>query len=201
MPRERIFIQERLSYFPPSEEPLSANTGVYEGRACTWIFGPGCGPRAAENILGLPGEKRVVLSHFHRDHMANWDKVPWTHLYQGRHTFRYTGSGEVVQGSCTPEEGVRLIEIPSSHAKGCIGMEVEERYAFLGDAVYSGTREGRIAYNANLLADEMKVLRELKAEYFLLSHSEPFLRTKEDVLAELEAVYARRDTQSTYIFL
>lgn len=202
---ERISIDDRLSYWKASEEPLSADIGVLEGDKYTWIFDVGNSPEAADCIRSLPGPKRVVLSHFHQDHTGNWREAEFETLYQGAHTFRYTGVGEIVRGSLTMEDGVqiRLFEIPSSHAKGCIGMEVDEKYAFLGDAAYCTAKntQGRPAYNANLLADELKVLRALKAQCFLLSHNDAFVRPRADVLAELEEIYARRDPQNPYIFI
>ena len=202
---ERISINDRLSYWKASQEPLSADIGVLEGDKYTWIFDMGNSPEAADCIRSIPGPKRVVLSHFHQDHIGNWREVEFETLYQGAHTFQYTNVGEIVRGSLTLEDGaaIRLFEIPSSHAKGCIGMEVDETYAFLGDAAYCTAKytQGRLAYNANLLADELKVLRTLKAQYFLLSHDDAFIRRKEEVLAELEEIYARRDPQSAYIFV
>ena len=203
MPPKPIPITDRLSYWKASSEPLSADIGVLKGRECTWIFDVGNGPKAAGCIKSLPGLKRAVLSHFHMDHIGNWREARAETLYQGAYTFRHTGMGEIVRGSLALEDGVRLFEIPSSHAKGCIGMEVDETYAFLGDAVYCTAKhtQGRLAYNAGLLADELKVLRGIKAQYFLLSHDEAFIRKKEEVLAELEEIYGRRDPQSPYIFL
>lgn len=202
---ERIPIDKRLSYWKASQEPLSADIGVLEGDKYTWIFDVGNGPEAAGCIRSIPGPKRVALSHFHQDHIGNWREAASETLYQGAHTFRYTGVGEIVRGSLTLKDGalIRLFEIPSSHAKGCIGMEVDEKYAFLGDATYCTAKytQGRPAYNANLLADELKVLRSLKATYVLLSHNDAFVRRKEDVLAELEEIYALRDPQNPYIFV
>lgn len=198
---EPIPITGRLFYWKASPEPLSADIGVWKGREYTWIFDVGNGPEAAECLRSIPGPKRVVLSHFHQDHTGNWREVEFETLYQGAYTFRHTGMGEIVRGSLALEDGVRLFEIPSSHTKGCIGMEVDETYAFLGDAAYCAVRQGKPAYNANLLAEELKVLRGLKASYFLLSHHDTFIRKKEDALAELEAVYSLRDSRSPYIFV
>ena len=194
-------ITGRLFYWKASSDPLSADIGVLKGRECTWIFDVGNGPEAAECLRSIPGPKRAVLSHFHQDHTGNWREVEFETLYQGAYTFRHTGAGEIVRGSLALEDGVRLFEIPSSHAGGCIGMEVDETYAFLGDATYCAVKQGRPAYNASLLAEELKVLRELKAPYFLLSHHDGFIRKKEEVLAELETIYSRRDPHDPYIFV
>lgn len=202
---ERIAIGDRISYWKALRDPLSADIGVVQGRACTWVFDVGNGPHAAECLGSLSGPKRAVLSHFHQDHMGNWREAEFEALYQGTYTFRHTGAGEIVRESRSfEEEAVRLFPIPSCHAKGCIGMEVDGTWAFLGDAVYcSIVRHGREgpAYNVSLLAEEIRVLRGLRARYFLLSHDEGFVREKEDVLAELEEIYGRRDPKYPYIFV
>lgn len=203
MTPEKIWLDDGLFYWKATEDPLSADVGVFEGRDGFWVFDVGSSPEAAACIRSLPRPRRVVLSHFHPDHTANLPEIEFDALYQGRYTFRRTDMGQVVEAVCEPEPGVRLFPLPSSHAKGCVGMEVDEKYAFLGDATYCTVQhaQGRPAYNATLLADELKVLHTLKAPYFLLSHDDVFVRKKADVLAELEEIYARRDPQNPYIFL
>ena len=98
------------------------------------------------------------------------------------------------------ENGIHLFPIPSCHAKGCVGLEYEG-YAFLGDATYSTIKENRVAYNAGVLKEMIAVLKSLQADWFLLSHSEPFAKPKAEVLAQLEKIYALRDRQEPYIFV
>ncbi len=200
---ERIKIDDRITYWKATENPLSADIGVVEGDEYTWIFDVGCSEAAVACVQGLMKPKKVILSHFHQDHITNWSKVDYQTLYQGGHTLRYTRNGEIVSGSLELQDGVkiRLFELPCSHAKGTIGLEVNEKYAFLGDATYCTRKDGKPAYNANLLAEEIKVLRSLKADYFLLSHDKKFVRRKEVVLAQLEGIYAKRDAKSAYIFV
>ena len=200
---ERISIDDIVTYWKATEEPLSADVGVIQGDKYTWLYDVGCSEEAAACIQSLQKPKKVVLSHFHPDHTRNLSKITFDTLYQGGHTLRYTKQGEVVKGHLWLEDGVRLhlFELPCSHAKGSIGLEVNEKYAFLGDATYCAVKDGGGIYNVNLLAEEIKVLRELKAEYFLLSHDKRFVRRKEVVLAQLEGIYARRDRQSAYIVL
>lgn len=201
MTPEKIRLDDRLFYWKATEDPLSADVGVFEGRDGFWVFDVGSSPEAAACIQSLPGPKYVVLSHFHPDHTANLSKIAFDVLYQGRFTFRRTNVGEVVEAVCTPEAGVRLFPLPSSHAKGCLGMEIGGKYAFLGDGTYCAMREGRPAYNVSLLAELLRTLRSLDAPWFLLSHDSAFVRKKEEVLAELEEIYARRDPKSAYIFV
>lgn len=196
-----ISISPRLGYWPASPDPLCADIGVYEGRDSLWIFDVGCGEQAAERINRLPGKKRVVISHFHQDHMGNLPRISREELYLGRYTLRHAGAGQVVEAPMEPEPGLRLFPIPSSHAKGCLGMEVGGRYAFLGDAAYSTRVDGRIRYNATLLQDTIRTLEALSAPWFLLSHGEPFARPKEEVLEELREIYTRRAQGEAYIDL
>lgn len=199
----RIRIDDRISYWKSTKDPLSADIGVVEGDAFTWIFDVGSSDEAAWSVQSIPMQKNIVLSHFHKDHIGNLGRIDCQKIYQGTHTFRYTHKGEVVRGNQCIRDGVilHLFECPSSHAKGTIGLEIDGKYAFLGDALYCTMKEGKSAYNANLLAEEIRVLRDLHAEYFLISHDENFVQRKEEVLARLESIYKQRNTKSAYIFL
>ena len=199
---ERIQISERISYWKATEEPLSADIGVVTGDKYIWVFDAGDGEEALRCVCSLEAPVNLVLSHFHKDHIGNVEKMNYSNLYQGAHTLKYTHAGEVIRGDMWIEDGVtiHLFEIPSGHAKGCIGMEVGE-YAFLGDAIYCSIKDGKPVYNANLLGEQIKVLRALQAKYFLLSHRERFACKKEVVLRQLESIYAKRDSQSAWIFV
>lgn len=198
---QRIKITDQITYWKATQNPLSADIGVVEGNQYTWIFDVGSSETSVKCIDSIVGQKNVILSHFHQDHIGNISKIDFKTLYQGAHTKRYTKAGEVVCKHLEIEDGVKihLFELPCSHAKGSVGLEVNEKYAFLGDATYPTMKDGKPAYNANLLAEEIKVLQALKAEYVLLSHSEEFVHRKEDVIAKLETIYALRDAQSAYI--
>lgn len=199
---ERIQISERISYWKATENPLSADIGVVEGDKYIWVFDAGDGEEAYECIQSFIRPVNLVVSHFHKDHIGNVKMIDAYNIYQGAHTLKYTSRGGVVHGDIWLEDGARihLFEIPSGHAKGCIGMEVDEEYAFLGDAIYCAIKNGKPAYNANLLAEQIKVLRSLKSKYFLLSHRERFVCKKEVVLRQLEGIYAKRDAKNAWIY-
>ena len=90
-------------------------------------------------------------------------------------------------------------KIPSSHAKGSLALEVDETWCFLGDAAYATQKSGQTVYNAERLLAEIRVLKNVRAPYFLLSHSEPFQQNKEDVLEWMEATYEKRKRDESYI--
>ena len=73
--------------------------------------------------------------------------------------------------------------------------------AFLGDGLYACVKQGRRACNASVLAETLRTLKGLRADRLLLSHDDAHIRTRAEVMAELEAVYARRRPGEAYIFL
>ena len=196
-----VTITDRISYLPGGENPLSSEVVIIKGDTYTWIFDVGDGEEALSFVKGFEGEKNVVLSHFHGDHTKNLSKVTYHQLYQGANTRKYTGVGEVVERELTIEDGVKLtlFPIPCSHAKGCLGLVVDDTYAFLGDAVYPADKKGELLYNVSLLAQEIALLKEVKAEYFCVSHKSGFVYKKKAIIAFLESVYRRRKPGEAYI--
>lgn len=63
----------------------------------------------------------------------------------------------------------------------------------MGDALYTKVNDGRYIFNAQLLQEEIAVLKSLKASFLLVSHFDGLIRRKEDVIAELETIFKRRE--------
>ena len=193
-------INGQTTFLPAAETPLSANVVFIQCGGETWIFDVGCSDEAAEKINSVEGKKNIVLSHFHPDHTGNIERVSYDELYAGAFTCKRFKTGTTVNEHMFFESGIHLFPLPSGHAKGSIGLEYKN-CAFLGDAVYSMKKNGRIAYNAELLKKEIAVLKSLDAERFFISHSEPFGKTKAEVVEELERIYMLFDKHEPYIFL
>lgn len=198
-----IKITDDISYIPASSNPLSADIGIIWGKEHIWLFDVGNGLDLVTFIEKMPGNKNIVLSHFHPDHIANLEQIHYQDLYIGAHTYQYTHKGTIIKNKQSFHDGINLelFELPSSHAKGSLGLEVNGLYAFLGDGIYSTRKKGKTCYNANLLKEEIQILKALKAKYFLLSHDEKFIYPKEEIIQQLEKIYALRDPQTAYIFL
>ena len=192
---KKITISERISYIEATEEPLSADIGIIRCGDTEWLYDVGNDLR---NLDGLDGEYNVVLSHFHQDHTGSLDKIRVGELYVSGATFRHTGWGTVVNGELTIGD-LRIFQIPSSHTKGCLGLEIGNEYAFVGDALYCKAKDGHYVYNAQLLKDEIEVLKRLKASKLLVSHFKGLVRTKDEVIAELEQIYSKKEKNNPYI--
>lgn len=185
---DEIQISEKISCLPSHENPLSAEIGIIRDQGVTWLYDVGDGEN---HIPDLDGGYCVVLSHFHQDHTGNIGKIPVRELYVSKETFAHVHSGTVVAEPVSIGN-LRIFPLPSSHTKGCLGLEIDGMYAFVGDALYCRSKNGRYYYNAQLLQEEIAVLKNLRAPWLLVSHHPGLVRKKEEVIAELEAIYKTR---------
>ncbi|MGN0167828.1 MAG: MBL fold metallo-hydrolase [Acetatifactor sp.] len=197
----KVKITDCIHYIKATDIPLSSDVGIVDGKEYCWIFDVGNNEEARQTLGGITKNKAVVLSHFHPDHTGNLDKVSYSRLYCGDNTFKYTKTGEIVDTESFIEDGVsiHLFKIPSSHAKGSVGMEVNGEYAFWGDAAYCTTKNGKHVYNAQLLLEQIRLLESLSSKYILLSHEKEFVTEKDRLLEELRGWYGKRDAKSPYI--
>ena len=190
-------ISDKISYIPATEDPLSADIGIIREGGQTWLYDVGDGAAA---IDGLTGIFQVVLSHFHQDHTGNLQKLHIQNLYVSGETRRHIGMGTVVTGDLY-FGALHLFPLPSSHCKGCLGLEVEGRYAFVGDALYCKTKNGAYTFSVQLVHDLLAVLKKLTAPDLLVSHFPGMIRPRADVIAEFEALYAMRQPGNNEILL
>lgn len=186
---KELIITESIHYIEAGAEPLSADVGIIQAGGHIWLYDVGNG---VESLALLPKGCRVVLSHFHADHSGNLAFAAPEAVYGSGETVRHTHTGTVVTSDLVVD-GLRIFPLPSSHAKGCLGLEVNGTYAFVGDALYCKVRDGFYCYNAQLLRDEIAVLKGLRADTLLVSHRPGLVQPKAEAIARLEAIYALRE--------
>ncbi len=196
-------IDDRIFYWKATTEPLSSDVIAVRGDKALWLYDVGDNEKLSHIIEALPEEKNIILSHFHKDHIGNLTKLTFKELYQSNNTYKYTGVGNIIKENMVIDDGIKLqlFELTSSHSKGCIALVVNKKYAFLGDATYCTMKNGQAVYNSQLLYDEIKQLKSIETEYFVLSHDERFNRNKHEVIAELEEIYSSREKNNPYIVL
>ncbi len=192
---EEIRISDTISYIEASDDPLSADIGIIRRDNGIWLYDVGNGEK---NIVGLNGNYHIVLSHFHTDHTGNIDRIQARALYVSKETHGHIRRGTIVRGDVCMD-GLRVFQLPSSHARGCLGLEVDEEYAFVGDGLYCKVRDGCFVYNATLLKDEILVLEKLKASRLLVSHFKGLIRERDEVTEELKEIYGKREKDNPEI--
>ena len=188
-------INEKISYIECSDDPLSADIGIIRDGDAVWLYDVGSDERA---ISELTGNYNVVLSHFHQDHTGNIGKLNIKEAFVSPETKRHVQMGTVAEKDIYVGN-LHIFPLPSSHCKGCLGLEVEETYAFVGDALYSKFRDGYYIFNAQLVKDAIAVLKKLKAPYLLVSHFKGLVRCRDEVIAELTELYQHRGNNSQEI--
>ena len=113
---EPIRISDRIYHYPAIEMPLAADVGVVEGDTYTWLFdlGPHTAALQALQMLRTPQAPDpakplcLALSHFHQDHIAGFDQLPLHELYVGKHTYKYTHRGIVVESDLYIDDGIKI---------------------------------------------------------------------------------------------
>jgi len=231
-----VKLTDRIHYLQMSNDPLSADVIAVRGDSAWWIFDVGACDEAARFINELPRifadhgaaesatnlakcdnganlAKNVVISHFHRDHLLNVQRmcsgeIPLDidALYVGAYTSKTFGEIEgvaknVVMEPLSFDDGVQIhiLPMPNSHAKGSLALIVDD-YVFLGDATYPMVGHGSPdVYNVQILGEQIKLLKTLSASRFCLSHKRGLVRDKTSVIQFLESVYARRQKNENYI--
>lgn len=194
---EEIDITDKISYIKATSHPLSADIGIIKENGKLWLYDVG---NNEEVLKQLTDCYNIAISHFHLDHVGNIKKIQMNQLYVSKETYRHTHVGMIVNQDIYIGN-LHLFPLPSSHAKGCIGLEVDGKYTFVGDALYCKSKGGQAFYNVQLLKQEIEVLKKLKSKYLLVSHDEQYVRNKEDIIQELETIYQRRNPNDSNILV
>lgn len=133
-----IELEKNISYIEPTQNPLSANVVLIEGEKNLWLYDVGNNPCVPQIISAFNTSNKkinVILSHFHADHIGNLDKISYSNVYQGRLTYKYTKTGEILENDlyfCDGNMNLHIFPLPSSHAKGSLALEINEKYCFWG---------------------------------------------------------------------
>lgn len=207
----RINITEQISYIKASDNPLSADVVLIEGQEYLYVFDVGNNEQVAEYLNSLPKKKRVILSHFHTDHMGNIGRVSWENVYFGANTEKYfqhyideekrSPRYVTVDKPVKISDGIsiEIYPVPNSHAKGSLLLQVNEEYIFVGDSLYSKVDGDYYVYNAQLLKEEIDLLNRLPGTQIFSSHEKRPVKSKEGVIRFLEQIYAKREKNDAYI--
>ena len=193
---ELFKINDTISKLESSDNPLSADVYFITGKEYTYIVDVGACENALRLINDTP-DKKIIITHFHQDHAGNLKAVTGAaEIFVGSYTKKSTGIGTAITEKLLIEDGVKLeiIPIPSSHAKGSLGVLVNGEYLILGDSVY-GSAKG---YNVSLLGDEIALLQSTDFTNALMSHDNVFYN-KNQVLERLKTIYSHRQKNENFI--
>ena len=78
-------------------------------------------------------------------------------------------------------------------------LQVNGEYIFIGDSLYSKVDGDYYVYNAQLLNEEIELLKRLSGTKVFSSHEERPIKAKAGVLRFLEQIYEKREKNEAYI--
>ena len=198
-----VEINQRVSYLPATENPISSDVVMVKILDSTVFFDVGCNKVSAELINGISGRKIAVLSHFHPDHIANLLRCRFDSVYCGANTAKYLKFQKspvvVVKEKFSLFDGLKILPVPSSHAKESLAMCVDG-ICFLGDAAYPGYKLGKKYHNANFLRSLVDFLKMIDSEEVFYSHEKNPVKTKEVILGVLESIQANWREEKGLLF-
>lgn len=211
-----VQITPEISFLPSSRNPFSCDVVFIRTESCTWVYDVGTTSQAADEINRIEGAKKIVLSHFHPDHVMNLLRINYDEndeIFVSKNTRRYVRIGTVVDESLefpadseknaatgTPNHAqkIKIFNFPSSHAKGCLALMYGD-YVFLGDGTYAKERLGNHTYNVQLLKAEIELLEALPCKYVCLSHARNFVQRRESLILLHKDIYSRREPNNPEI--
>ena len=90
-----IRLNNLISYISPTENPLSANVVMIQGKEALWLYDVGNHPDIPQVIEQFRDGRNVnvILSHFHEDHTGGLPDIAYNEIYQGKYTYRHKYSG------------------------------------------------------------------------------------------------------------
>lgn len=192
-PNEIIRITDKISWLPAITSPFCCDIIFIKSADSqgdfTWIFDVGVGGAAIKAVNGIEGRKKVVLSHFHPDHIMNLPFVRCDELFVSRHTKKYTRRGTEVTEPLDFGD-VKIMPMPSSHAKGCLAL-ISDGYGFLGDGAFCKYKGLHHLYNPQLLKEMIDFMEHSGCSHFCLDHEKEFIQDSGSVISLYKEIYAR----------
>lgn len=176
-------INEKIRYLPATEDPLSADVYFIDGAKYCYIYDVGNNDSSLHHIDQISKEKIIILSHYHKDHVGNIERINYRHLYVGKKTYEAIGKGAIVEDSFTINDGVKIevIHCISPHTEGSLIVNVDNEYTLIADLYFT-----RPTFDKEKALKMIETLKNIDTKFFVISHMEDEkVISKEKLIVEL----------------
>lgn len=176
-------ITDYIKYLPATDDPLSADVYFIEGEKFCYIYDVGNNDIALRHINQIQKEKCIILSHYHKDHTGNIDRINYSNLYVGNKTFEVINKGKIIKDALTLYDGIKIEILPciSPHTEGSLVVTINNEYTLIADLFFTHP-----PFDKNIVSNMIDTLHKIDTKYLVVSHQEEkkiFL--KHDFIAEL----------------
>ena len=176
-------ITKKIKYLPATNNPLSADVYFIEGDKCCYIYDVGNNDNTLQHINQVKKEKTIILSHYHKDHVGNIDRLNYSNLYVGKKTYETIEKGIIVENMLTINDGVKLdiIHCISPHTEGSLIVNINNEYTLIADLYFT-----RFPFDRKKALNMIDILKNINTQYFVISHQEDGkIVSKEKLVSEL----------------
>ena len=176
-------IGEHIRYLPASDDPLSADVYFIEGNNNCYIYDVGNNADSLDQINRISKDKTIIISHYHKDHVGNIDRVDCRNLYVGKKTYEIIGKGNIVENVLTIHDGVKIdiIHCISPHTDGSLIINIDNTYTLIADLYFT-----RPPFEKKKAMEMLQTLKNIDTKFFVISHqTDGNVISKETLLAEL----------------
>lgn len=192
---------DRIRIIEATNNPLSADVVIIKGAENDWIYDVGSSEETFKELEKI-SNKNIVISHFHPDHMQNLQRLSFNNLYVGKNTYKYAKQGTIVETEMIfSEDNIRLIPMPSSHAKGSLALLAQDKCLLVGDAFYPQHKGEQRVYNVQHLKNQIDMLERLTVSFIGISHQKVFFQERMHVLERLQELFNQRKMNDPFIKL
>ena len=184
-------ITDRIKYLPANINPLSADVYFIEGDKYCYIYDVGNDDNSFNCINQIDKERVIILSHYHKDHVGNIERIDVNNLYVGKKTFGTIGKGKIVEDAFIVNDGVNIEIIPceSPHTEGSLIINIDHEYTLIADLYFT-----RPPFDVSKAMRMLETLKCIDTKYFVVSHQEDEkIIPKERLVVELFDYFARQN--------
>ena len=170
-------------YLPATNDPLSADVYMIEGDRYCYIYDVGNNDESQYYINKINKEKIVILSHYHKDHVGNIERINYHELYVGNETNSTIGKGNIVEDVLIINDGIKIeiIHCPSPHTEGSLIINIENEFTLIADLYFT-----RPSFDKEKAMKMIQCLKSIDTQYFVVSHQEDAnVISKEELIVEL----------------
>ena len=207
-----VTYSDRISYITPDESLICSSIGIVRGDNYSILIDIG----ASKPQLGILKDglangliknniQDVVITHFHPDHTSNLSELENIKTICSKNTSRYIKADLIIDKQTDLDlknTSVKIIPLPSVHAKGSLAIYVEEDKAmFIGDALCMKEKDYKPFTNKDITLNMINTLRSYPIQKYFLGHEDGTISTSQ-INAYLDQIYLEcKQSKSTDVFL